>query len=328
MSTGYERVQRAFIQLREGGAPRPKHLLRVYVGSGDQRWEESIIALDEHGRFHLLVRLPEGAERFTLETSEVLSCHWETLEGRQWLDVICMSARMLPTFTSLVGEMLDRAENSDQPAIEELRKVLESWRSALARAQKEASREVQSGFFGELSVALQIAQLSPSGLERVWKGPARELHDFAERNAVEVKTYRTLGAPIVTVHGVDQMDPPPSGDLHLIAYRVQEDPSGITVQELADELEKIGVSGHFVNSAFDAVGLSRLSDDGLRLTASAPRVHLVGEDFPGLRRSRLEQEHLHGVDRVQYGLVLDACPGQLPDEALGTVLEQLIGVQP
>lgn len=327
MSTGYERVQGALTRLREGGAPRPRHLLRAYVGN-DQRWNESIIAMDEHGRFHLLVQLPEGAERFTLETSDVLSCHWETLEGREWLDVTCMSSRMLPTFTSLVGEMLDRAELSDRAAIEELRQVLDSWRSALARAQAEASREVQSGFFGELLVALEIARLSPAAVDRVWKGPDRELHDFADRDAVEVKTYRTMGAPIVTIHGVDQLDPPPGGDLHLISYRVQEDPSGRTVQDLADELERAGVPGAFVSSAFDAVGLPRRSDDGLHLVASEPRTHLVGEDFPGLRRSRLEQDHLHGVGRVQYGLVLDACPGRLPDYALEGVLEGLIEVRP
>lgn len=327
MSTGYERVRGALDRLNAEGTPRRSHLLRSYVGTGQQRWDESIIAKDEHGRFHLLVVLPDGAERFTLDTSEVLSCQWETLEGRQWLDVTCTSSRLLPTFTSLVGEMLDRAEASDKPAIDELRQVLDSWRRALARAQAEASREVQSGFFGELLVALQITQQSPAAVERVWKGPDRELHDFAERHAVEVKTYRTAGAPIVTIHGVDQLDPPPGGELHLIAYRVREDPSGTTVQDLADELERSGVSGAFVNRAFDAVGLPRRSDDGLHLVASDPRIHLVGADFPGLRRSRLESDHLHGVDRVQYGLVLDACPGRLADDVLDTVLEQLIGVQ-
>ncbi len=324
MSTGYERVQGALSRLREGHAPRPSHLLRAYVGSG-QRWDQSIIAMDEHERFHLLVRLPEGEERFTLETSDVLRCHWETLEDSQWLDVMCMSYRMLPTFTSLVGEMLDRTELSDRPAIEELRQVLDSWRSALARAQAEASREVQSGFFGELLVALEIAEQSPAAVNRLWKGPERDLHDFSGRGAVEVKTYRTTGTPIVTIHGVDQLDPPPSGDLHLVAYRLREDPSGRTVQDLADDLERLGVGGVFVGSAFEALGLPRRSDDGLRLVASAPRIHHVGADFPGLRRSRLPEEHLNGIDRVEYGLALDACPGRLSDDSLGEVLARLIG---
>lgn len=326
MSTGYERVRGALERLNAEGVPRRGHLLRSYVGTGLHRWDESIIAKDEHGRFHLLVLLPESDERFTLDTSDVLSCRWETLEGRQWLDVTCTSSRLVPTFTSLVGEMLDRAELSDKPPIEELRKVLDSWRSALARARAEASREVQSGFFGELLVALQIARRSPAAVEQVWKGPERELHDFAGRDAVEVKTYRSAGTPIVTIHGVDQLDPPPSGDLHLVAYRVQEDPSGRTVQDLADDLERLGVQGAVVSGAFDAVELPRLSDDGLRLVASEPRVHHVGPDFPGLRRSRLKEDHMHGVDRVQYGLVLDACPGQLPDGSLDEVLARLIGV--
>lgn len=323
MNDGYERALSAFSRL-SAERPHAGNVLRINVGAGES-YEESIIARDERGRFHLMVDLPASRDRFTVPMSDVMECRWLTLEGRERLDVICGDTQLQPTFTSLIGEMLDRAESSGLPAIDELQKVLDSWRRALSGVRAEASRETLSGLFGELLVAREIAGQEPEAVQRLWKGPSGSVHDFADRHAVEVKTYRTAGTPIVTIHGVDQLDPPNQGDLHLVTYRIWEHPSGRTVDELADEIEDLGVPSAFLRGAFEALGVQRRDAQQLHLLSSEPRVHRVADGFPGLRRTQLSPHQLRGVDRIQFGIVLDACPPPLPEGALNTVLRELRG---
>lgn len=320
---GYERVRDAFSRLDTGKA-HVNHVLRVNVGSGEA-YQEAIVAKDDVGQLHLMVTLPAGRKQFDLPVSEVLVCRWREVEGFVRLDVECADARLRPTFTSLIGEMLDRAESSGRAAIDELQEVLGSWRRALMQARAEVGRETVAGLFGELLVAREIALQDPQAVGALWKGPAGGVHDFADVHAVEVKTYRTTGTPVVTIHGLDQLDPPEHGDLHLVAYRVWDHPTGTTVDQLADELQGLGVSGVFLRGVFKRLGVPRNAEHPLPMLSSKARIHRVSADFPGLRRSQLADQQIQGLDRVQYGVALDACPGERSESDLGDILRGLRG---
>lgn len=324
MSSGYVRIEQAHERLI-GSHVEIGEALRVLVGPSG-RLSDAILFKDDANLIGLLVELPEGRERFDLPLGRTLLTAWVTTRGADGeatrLKVLCTDKRLRRTFLSLIGEMLDRADDSGRPCIDELNEVLGSWRAALARARGELDEQRAIGLFGELSVLEQLARRDPMVALASWKGPEQNRHDFAIRNALEVKTFTGTGAPAVTIHGLRQLDPPMSGRLHLVAFRVTESASGSTLTQLVDRIASSGVPR-------DALERS-LGDDASAIQTTArsfqieeTRLHEVTAEFPGIRASRIEGSMLSGVDDVHYTLRLDACPGRLDPASLTAILEEL-----
>lgn len=324
MSRGHTRVQDAYELLRDKRVGEGQSA-RTTLGR-PWRLEDAILVKDHVGLIHLMTLLPAGRERFEVPLGKLLRASWvdtQDEEGRRdWLDVVCTDARLLRTFLSLVGEMIDRSDDSGRPSIDELVEVLESWRAALARERTVMDRNRLVGLFGELTVLEKLAAKDPQAALASWTGRKGAAHDFARANALEVKTLMGDGSPVVTVHGETQLDPPPNGGLHLVAFRIVDDAEGESLEELTSRIAAHGIP-------YDEI-LRTLGDDApgaddrrRRFHISEIRLHEVTEDFPGLRASRLAPETLRGVSSINYQLTLDACPGQRDPELLDSVLESL-----
>lgn len=324
MISGHSRVQTSYEILRGEQVTEGESASTPLGPSG--RLRDAILVKDHVGLTHLLTRLPEGRERFDVPLGRVLRATWVETQGNDgaaiWLDVACLDARLIRTFLSLIGEMLDRADTSGRPCIDELTEVLESWRAALALARGAMDQNRIVGVFGELTILERLARQDPQSALSAWQGRSGGRHDFVRTNALEVKTLTGSGSPSVTIHGESQLDPPTNSLLHLVAFRITESSSGESVEELTERIASHGVPHEEIIRTLgdDALGAE---DRRRRFEIEETRLHAIGEDFPGIRASRLEPSALRGVSEINYQLTLDACPGELDPSHLDNVLEEL-----
>lgn len=324
MMSGYARTENAFAQLRNSIATEGASASLPLGAAG--RLKDAILVKDHLGLYHLLTRLPEGRKPFDVPLGRVLKAAWVESDGDggdgTWLDVTCTDARLLRTFLSLIGEMLDRSDESGRPCIDELSEVLEDWRAAISRARREIARASAIGVFGELVILEKLAISDPMAALSAWKGREGHRHDFARTNALEVKTFSGTGSPTVTIHGLRQLDPPTSGRLHLVAMRIVEEDAGDSLGDLIDRITALGIPRETLARSLgdDA---PEIEDRRRRFTLEEVRLHAVGDGFPGIRESALDPSALSGVDSLSYRLNLDACPGSLDPGQLDRILEEL-----
>ncbi len=296
----------------------------VAAVGGDHDVHEVSLAKDSAGRIHLFIRQKTGDARFMPALGSALSVEWRddpSGEAAGLLDVSCVDHRVLDTFMSLSGEMLDRIDQSSRSALTEFRSVLEDWRRVLDRAVRRVSRNQIVGLFGELIILERLAKTDPGRAIKAWRAKEGYHHDFALTNAVEVKTYVTAHAPRVEIHGAFQLDPPQNGTLHLVTFRVEFNEGGRTVADLVELIVSLGVDrdGLLGRSHEEA---PIVLDETYRLAIAEERLYAIEPNFPGIRASRVGNA-LDGVDKVRYELLLDACPGRLSEAELDRVLASL-----
>lgn len=280
------------------------------------------------GELQILIDLPAGRAPHSVNVGQVLRADWVELASEESahsslgtaLMLTCADQRLHPTLISLIGEMVDRAEKTGRPCIDELNDALASWRAILAEAASSSRRGPLIGVFGEIVILQRMARLDPMAALDAWKGPDGAPHDFQRRNAVEVKTFSSTGAPVVTIHGPTQLDPPQGGSLHLAALRVEEGEDGQTLDELIDATAALGIPRQtLLKRAREA----EVPLEGKRLVVSTIRLFRVDEEFPGIRESTMTFQQKLGIENLQYSLQLDACPGEMDSEQLDAVLQGL-----
>jgi hypothetical protein len=91
------------------------------------------------------------------------------------------------------------------------------------------------GLVAEMVVLNRLLDMSPSAW-RCWRGLVGDRHDFRARDvSLETKTSLGAGSREVTINGIDQLEPPAGGSLHL-AHLVLEAVEGglLTVASLGD----------------------------------------------------------------------------------------------
>lgn len=322
MEPGRTRVTRALAALAEE-SPAFDTYSKVTVGPF-HRPQEVAVAKDSKGYFHVVIELPKGTAEFDTKLGDVLPAEWITVQssGARLLDVTCADTRLVPTFATMVGEMLDRIDVSGTTAVDELSRVLESWRLILAQQARDRGRNQVIGLFGELVILERMTRVDPVRALMAWRGKEGYRHDFYATNALEVKTYTTLNTPKVSIHGAYQLDPPIEGSLHLATFRVEETPTGRTIVEIVDEIVKLGVlRSELLGRSTENAPI--ILDDGLRLAVAEERLYEVTDDFPGVRASRLGEDDLKGVESLRFALMLDACPGRIDYQQIDDVLAAL-----
>jgi hypothetical protein len=324
MISGYARVAEAVELLR--AIPTAAGEARLAPIGPDRNVREARLLRDHLSRFHLIVSLPLGRATFTPLTSELLPAKWldTDFEGGNevCLDVICEDDSLNPTFFSLIGEMLERVEATGRACMDELMRVLASWREALARERGLLSKQGVIGLFGELIVLRTLARRDPNLALAAWRGQEGYRHDFFLSNALEVKSYTSFSSPSVTIHGAFQLDPPVGGALHLVAMRLEESPIGETIDELIESIEDLGIGR---KQLFQRSSSERpiSSDDRHSFLVAEERIFEIVEQFPGIRASKLSADALIGLSHLSYTLLLDSCSAYQVDTQLDALLDSL-----
>ena len=93
------------------------------------------------------------------------------------------------------------------------------------------------GLYAELCFLEHLIENTSLKALDSWQGPHNGLHDFVMENyAVEVKSY--MSQQSVRILNERQLDPHSSNKLFLATFHIQEDPSGISINEKIEILEK------------------------------------------------------------------------------------------
>jgi hypothetical protein len=323
VSRGYSRVEEALrALLQETPTLQVSPARRL---GPDWNMREALLVLDYRKQLSFVVDRPPDLPKIEPKLGESLPVSWIAPSEeipRERIKIDCPDPELQTTFLSLIGEVLDRVELTHGAVYLEVSKVVNDWRRALKAARSSLSRQARIGLFGELITLRDLVAQRGFSAHSLWRGPDGHRHDFARLNAIEVKTFSGTGSPRVTIHGVYQLDPPHGHDLHLVSLRVEESGDGETIADIVKDLESAGISIDVLRGRTDD-GEPLDADDTLRLVVVERRLHHVGDEFPGVRASRLDETLLKGVEGLTYQLLLDACPHPLPGADYLRVLETL-----
>ncbi len=138
---------------------------------------------------------------------------------------MCLSVELEPVFSEVVDEIVKRVSEG-AGCIEAARATVVDFRTLLEHeVSDQVDRSRIAGLVGELIILNRLLDMSPIAW-RSWRGPAGDRHDFRAANtSLEVKASQRAGSVIVTINGLDQLEPPSGGSLHL-AHFILEPVSG------------------------------------------------------------------------------------------------------
>lgn len=192
------------------------------------------------------------------------------------------------------------------------------WQAFMARKRRPLSPQAQLGLAGELRFLERLCDLVPETQAiDLWKGPLHAAQDFhVGPGAVEVKSALSGETFLARINSIEQLDTDLS-PLFLVTTRFAVGDDGISLPDQVAALRRRMAQADMVR-AFDALLLLAGYDDDhadhyRRLLREIETLaHLVGPDFPCLRRATLPGP----VRKALYTLDIDAIdqpPLQLDD---------------
>jgi hypothetical protein len=194
------------------------------------RGSDAWVAIDHEGQRHLLLLVPDGTEapptitrglRVTVARHQV-----QGNEPADYLDLVCLSDDLAPTFTAVAADIGEEAGTA--PPAQRVVAVV----SALGRWQwfwgvetDRLSEQDALGLFAELWF---LHRWERGGAHAVdgWTASTGSRHDFQwPVRSVEVKAAgrRTDGAVLHRIQHLDQLADPEEGELYLFSLRVVRD---------------------------------------------------------------------------------------------------------
>lgn len=199
------------------------------------------VALDASGARHVLIPVANEAVQADKQPS-VLELSVRSLvfdaDISTYVDLSCGDRDLFAEFDDVVTDVLEAAQESERPgsaAVRAIRRWRRLFRSHLVRG---LSYQARLGLFAELSVLSALLDVDPHLPVDVWRGPLREPHDIeAPRHCLEIKA---LGdeTDAITVHGLSQLDVHDERPLDLVLIEVLEDPAGVTLTDLIEQVRK------------------------------------------------------------------------------------------
>ncbi|MEU1038654.1 PD-(D/E)XK motif protein [Streptomyces sp. NPDC005907] len=182
------------------------------------------VAIDHDGHRHLLVPIHTNRTLRPGLDGPVLHLRKRALEDEEsyqtYADLACLRNDLSDLFTELCVDVLGEAEGLPENPVKALYRVLDRWKALLLAQGPPLGPEQLAGLFGELTVLARLLERDSSA-HRLWRGPEGHRHDFSTgRFAVEVKSSTISDGRKPRIHGLDQLDPPEGGSLHLAWFRL------------------------------------------------------------------------------------------------------------
>ena len=283
------------------------------------------LAVDHEGARHFLLAIPEDGTVVSDEHSRGIRAVTRPLSVQQqperlFIDVLCTAVGGQDVFNLVGTAIVDQVDQGGDPA-EAVRTTLARWRRFWGAAPAGAltPQEIR-GLFGELWFL--AVWLLPHGHDQVrhWLGPTGARHDFQWRDlAIEAKATTSIRGHIHRINGLDQLDPPANGRLHVFSLRLREEVSASNslVTLVAMITAELGDDGDILNdfeTRLMQAGYSPAEADRyeeLRFRVIDERLHEVSEVFPRLSAASFVDGLPPGVERVEYEVNLDACPDSI-----------------
>ncbi|MCA1832556.1 MAG: PD-(D/E)XK motif protein [Actinomycetota bacterium] len=168
--------------------------------------------------------------------------------GALWwyADLSCPQPQLNHVFVALIVDVLARIEVNPDKGLMAMRRCMTEWRALFASRERVLTVRELAGLFGELMILQRLLERDPDCLE-LWRGPLHEPHDFSNGiRAVEVKASLADEGHIFQVHGLEQLQPPPTGSLLLAHLRIAQTlEEGSTVPDLVATCRELSATGGF-----------------------------------------------------------------------------------
>ncbi len=274
-------------------------------------------AVDHEGHHHLLVPVHSRTKVRSGLDGPVLRLRKRPLEDEEtyqtYADLACLRNDFEDLFTKLCADVLSTVREAPEHPVKGMYRVLDRWKALFQTQGAALGPEQLAGLFGELLVLDRLLQRDP-GAHRLWVGPKGHRHDFSTGlDAIEVKTAVDPSGRRPRIHGLDQLEPPLDGSLHLVwvgLHRMTASGGGTgfvelverTLQRCDDESALCSVSSPRRATAISkpiATGTSG-SVSGRRRGSACSRVSRIDRRRPrrgrstGLRAGRRIHHRPHG----------------------------------
>ncbi|TVR04916.1 MAG: PD-(D/E)XK motif protein [Deltaproteobacteria bacterium] len=271
------------------------------------------MALGSHGEPRVLLPLDPKRTPRRLDAGAAIDWHVRKLgsrtKGTLFLDLGCKSPALEEVFAELVQSIVRRV-GSGLDSVDATTAVLREFRELLVPKPQEAvDRTTIAGLLGELLVLKQLLRISADGW-RSWLGADGDRHDFVNAaNALEVKASTRSSTSHVQIHGIEQLEPPRDGTLHLLHVRLDADPAGpVALAALVDEVLALASDPGAIRNALNTQGCTDPHDvnwNRHRFRLHSWNLYAVNEGFPRLAPSILASRACPpGVSAVSYRLDL------------------------
>ncbi len=286
---------------------------------------DAFLAVDHEGAHHLLLAVEGDIEPITDERSRGIHAVTRQLSvqgqpERHFIDVLCAVGAGQDVFNLVATAILEHKQRSGN-APEAVLSTLARWRRFWNPSAESGltSQEIR-GLFGELWFL--AFWLIPRGHDQVahWLGPTGARHDFQWPTlAIEAKATASVRGQVHRINGLDQLEPPATGDLYLFSLRLREEPTAsnslVTLIEhitstLNDDSDALdGFETRLMQAGYSPVEIDRYAD--LRFRVISERLYGVAENFPRISAASFADGLPEGVERVEYEINLDACPSAM-----------------
>jgi hypothetical protein len=323
-------------QLEASTPSTDRHMRTIDVGVS-VNGVQLLAAVDIGGLRHVLVPLRgDQRVRHSQAVDTALRIRERALDDgdslRRYLDVGCQRPELNDAFTSVCADVVEAVENEPDRQIKAALRAIGRWRELFRTPRPRLSTEQLTGLYGELKLLIDLLGIDPS-LTGAWTGPTGHRHDFSfEAHAVEVKVSATGDGNKVRIHGLDQLDPPPGGELDMMWLHVEIGSQGECIPDLVAAATRLADDEALLETRLEAAGY-RVADTesyaDVRFITRDTRWYQVGDGFPRLTVSMLEQAGLgHPVSDVHYTVDLAGADGcRLDATSVTARLSGLVGAQ-
>ena len=266
-------------------------------------------AIGQSGEPRVLLPLADGEAISAVSGGLALSVSVSSFRhgGRilRFLDVVCRSADLETVFGEVVDEMLARIDGG-VGCVDAARSTIEDFRSLLRRGGSfEVDKRTIAGLVAELVALNRLLDRSSSAWQ-AWCGPLGNRHDFRTGDtSLEVKASLHPDTSTITINGLEQLEVPTGGTLHLFRIVLESVHGGAhCVSGLAHRAMSLASEPEKVMDRIAAVGCKDVDVEQWNrhmFRIESEHLYEIRPGFPRLVMSMLNGGAVpHGVHGVTY----------------------------
>jgi hypothetical protein len=284
---------------------------------------------NEEPRLLLPLKERETFARSCAADALVLTVSSFTHEGRsiRFIDLVCKPRELENVFGEVVDEMLTRVSRGAD-CISAVESTIEDFRSLLVQSSdKEVAPNLVVGLVGELLILNRLLDLSMSGW-RAWRGPSGDRHDFRRGGtSLEVKATVRAGKSSIVINGLEQLEIPSGGSLHILRLVLEPVSAGnLRISGLAKSALTKADEPHELQKLFAAAGCEdydkpRWNRQSFRIESES--LYEVSDGFPRLTSSMLSNGVAPAaLSAISYSIDLSFASNFLRSAAVYRIIEK------
>lgn len=286
---------------------------------------QAIIAIGEKSDVHLLITPASNNDlrlnKISLKGLRINDMEW-SVSGHpvnRYLDVSCSGA--LPgfkrPFLRFAEDVLFEMLHSVTPPADAVYKTCLRWQKFWSpESTKEITREWINGLFGELLFLRDLIKKYGSGTVDYWTGPLGRDHDFQKTEDIAVEIKTSVEIPFRITCNLNQLDSELFKKLYIACYRLTPSDNGVTLPDLAREIERLLKNNDSQLNLF----YERLASAGYefqhesiyreyKIDHEPVVMFLVDSNFPKIVEKSFIKAPDHRITNIKYTLQLTGLDG-------------------